>query len=105
MQRCSLDTGNKKARSYFSAGVRCSLRCFLLGLFILFLIPDTAQAQAPSLGVGPNAMSFGDELPVIQVLTAVGDGGAVTFSSTASVTTPAGSNWLSVSPTIEDFKI
>ncbi len=104
MQRWSLDVGdndagNKKVRSCFSTGVRYSLRCFLLGLFTLILAPNTAQAQAPSLVVGPNAMFFGDELPVTQVLTVAGDGGPVTFSATASVTTPAGSNWLSFSPT------
>ena len=66
---------------------------------MLVLAPDTAQAQARSLVVGPTEMSFGDKLPVTQVLTVVGDGGAVSFSATASVTTPAGSNWLSVSPT------
>ena len=104
MQRWSLDVGdndagNKKVRSCFSTGVRYSLRCFLLGLFTLILAPNTAQAQAPSLVVGPNAMFFGDELLVTQVLTVAGDGGPVTFSATASVTTPAGSNWLSFSPT------
>ena len=63
---------------------------------MLVLAPDTAQAQAPSLLVGPNEMLFGDKLPVTQRLMVVGDGGAVTFSATASVTTPAGGNWLSV---------
>ncbi|MCZ6751903.1 MAG: hypothetical protein O7E51_08760 [Acidobacteria bacterium] len=67
---------------------------------MLVLAPDTAQAQAPSLVFGPNAILIdGGNLPVSEVLTVVGDGGAVTFSATASVTTPAGSNWLSVSPT------
>ena len=101
-------------RSFFSDGVRYCLRCFLrrslrcllLGLLMLVFAPDTAQAQAPSLVFGPNAISFfGGNLPITEVLTVVGDGGAVTFSATALVITPAGSNWLSVSPTIEDFKI
>ena len=91
MQRWSLDdgdndTGDKKVRSCFSTGVRYSLRCLLLGLFTLILAPNTAQAQTPSLVVGPDEMIFGDELSVTQVLTVVGDGGAVTFSATASVT-------------------
>ena len=86
MQRWSLDAGDNKVRSFISVGIRCSLRCFLLCLFTLVLAPNTAQAQAPSLVVGPDEMIFGDELSVTQVLTVFGDGGAATFSATASVT-------------------
>ena len=84
-------------------------RNVLKGFAILFLAPLSGLAQAPSLVDIPDALSFFHQLPpigipenvpILQTFTvSTSNGAALSFTATASVTTPAGANWLSVSPT------
>ncbi len=79
-------------------------RSVLLALAIFFFTPVCGSAQGPSLFVHPTSLGFnadsGDPTVLEQEFFLMGDGAVLGFTATATVTTPPGGAWLSVSPTI-----
>ena len=81
-------------------------RIVLKGFAILFLAPLSGLAQTPSLVVDPASLDFFHQLPdagipeegpAAKTLTVeASNSAALNFTATASVTTPAGVNWLFV---------
>ena len=81
-------------------------RIVLKGFAILFLTPLSGLAQTPSLLVEPISLGFFHQLPAAGIpeegpasktLTVeASNSAALNFTATASVTTPAGVNWLFV---------
>lgn len=73
----------------------------LFGIWALLLLSEIGWAQSPSLVVNPTSLSFSGAVgstAQAQNLSIASSGADQNFTAAASVTTPVGGSWLSVSP-------